>query len=392
MGSGLRHDELGTGGERVTSRHDRVVRYLAATGWIAPEEDGSVGGLWRHPVSKYLLPVPKEIADAGFDWQVVTQRVAMVEGTDADSVAARMESEAVDIASIRAAKELVIRDSIPYNAGVALVQSSWTMLRSSATTALGQRATINRYSKIGDDLIAAARMAHTRKGSYIVPIMLPITVSHQDSEDRPELAIPGMELNSMPEPPERRVMRTFAEALTTLDRAVVQPEQEPRADIDAELVRAGVSHQFARALHNVLAHESVEEFSATFEWSPLGGPAPKGVDNIAVPSTASERIGNVARRLKSKTAARIEEQFVGPIRGVERDHEADTGSVRVQGARNGRPVNVTVNVSEAILDTAWQWARDRRTVVVAGRVRRSRDGLIAEAIDAVTPLMLDIKQ
>jgi hypothetical protein len=380
---------VGKGGERVTSTaHDRVVRYLAATGWLPPDEVGGVGGLWRHPTSQNLLPVPNEMVEGGIDWQVIAERVGMLEGATSADVAARLGGEAVDIANLCAAKDLVIRDTIPYAAGVTLVQSSWTMLRSSATTALGQRALIRNYSKSGDELIASARMAHTRKGSFIIPIVLPLSEPTPAKKQEPP-TLPDMGITTVPEPPERRVMRTFAEALATLDREVVQPEREPRASVDPDLIRSGVSHQFVAALHRVLTEESVEEFSAAFEWTPLGGPAPKGVTAVSVPATASERIGNVARRLKSRTTPRVAEQFVGPIQGVHRDHDADTGRVTVEIARNGRTNSVSVNVSPQVLDEAWQWARERKTVVVNSRVHSTREGLQAVTQDAVAPLMLD---
>ncbi len=373
--------------------HDRVVRYLTATGWLPPEEIGERGGLWRHPTSRHLLPVPNELVEGGIDWQVITERVAMLEDAEVADVAARLGGQAVDIANLRAAKDLVIRDTIPYSAGVILVQSSWMMLRSSATTAFGQRALIRNYSKTGDDLIATARMAHTRKGSFIIPIVLPLTdpAPAEKGKKKPP-PLPGMGLTAIPEPPERRVMRTFAEALGTLDREVLKPEREPRASIDPDLIRSGVSHQFVAALHRVLTQESVEEFSAAFDWSPLGGPAPKGLSDVSVPAAATERIGNVARRLKSRTVPRVEEQFVGPIQGVQRDHDADTGSVTVEIARKGRTTSVSVNVSGLVLDEAWQWARDRKTVVVNSRVNSTRDGLQAATQDAITPLMVDVKQ
>lgn len=367
---------------------DRVVRYLAATGWLPPDEVGEVGGLWRHPTSQHLLPVPNELVEGGIDWQVIAERVGMLEGATAADVAARLGGEAVDIANLRAAKDLVIRDTIPYAAGVTLVQSSWTMLRSSATTALGQRALIRNYSKTGDELIASARMAHTRKGSFIIPIVLPLSEPTPARKQEPP-TLPDMSITTAPEPPERRVMRTFAEALATLDREVVQPEREPRASVDPDLIRSGVSHQFVAALHRVLTDESVAEFSAAFEWTPLGGPAPKGVGVVSVPATASERIGNLARRLKSRTTPRVAEQFVGPIQGVHRDHNADTGRVTVEIARNGRTTSVSVNVSPQVLDEAWQWARERKTVVVNSRVQSTREGLQAVSQDAVAPLMLD---
>lgn len=372
----------------TSTAHDRVVRYLAATGWRQPDEVGEVGGLWRHPTSQHLLPVPNELVEGGIDWQVIAERVGMLEGATAADVAARLGGEAVDIANLRAAKDLVIRDTIPYAAGVTLVQSSWTMLRSSATTALGQRALIRNYSKTGDELIASARMAHTRKGSFIIPIVLPLSEPSPAKKQEPP-TLPDMGITTVPEPPERRVMRTFAEALATLDRKVVQPEREPRASVDPDLIRSGVSHQFVAALHRVLTDESVEEFSAAFEWTPLGGPAPKGVTTVSVPATASERIGNVARRLKSRTTPRVAEQFVGPIQGVHRDHDAETGRVTVEIARNGRTTSVSVNVSPQVLDEAWQWARERKTVVINSRVHSTREGLQAVTQDAVAPLMLD---
>jgi hypothetical protein len=51
-------------------------------------------------------------------------------------------------------------------------------------------------------------------------------------------------------------MRTFAESLAALDAVAVQPELEPTSDSVHDLVRAGVSHQFASALHRVLDEDS----------------------------------------------------------------------------------------------------------------------------------------
>ena len=40
----------------------------------------------------------------------------------------------------------------------------------------------------------------------------------------------------------------------------------------------------------------------------------------------------------------------------------------------------------------WQWARDRKTVVVNSPVHSTRDGLHAATQDAITPLMLNVKR
>ena len=378
----------------TTALHDRLVRYLAATGWIRPDEVGAVGGLWRHPSSDYLLPVPNDLDAEGIDWQVITERLAMVEGAAVSDVVTRLERQTVDIANLRAANDFAIRDSIPYAAGVTLVQSGWTMLRASATTSLGAKARIRTYSKTGDELITTARMAHTRRGSFIIPILLPIPDPKPDEKKAKEPPLPGMDGTTYEaEPMERRVMRTFAEALAAIDVLTVQPEKEPRPSTDHELVRAGVSHQFINALHRVLTETAVNEFSANFEWAPVGTP-PQGLREIAIPAAARDRIEEVARRLKTSPAPRVAEEFSGPIRGVARDPDADTGLVTVQTTRNGHLANVSVRVSAGVLDKAWQWARDRKTVVVNSTVRRTSDGLMADKSDAVEPMMsmLEIEQ
>ena len=124
-----------------------------------------------------------------------------------------------------------------------------------------------------------------------------------------------------------------------------------------------------------LTQEAVNEFSAHFDWSPAGGRAPQVNTSVTIPAAERERVANVARRLKTRTTPRVEEEFVGPIRGAQRDHEADTGSVTVEIVRNRPPANLRVNISPKVLDEAWQWARDRKTVVVNSRVRSSREGV-----------------
>jgi hypothetical protein len=231
-----------------------------------------------------------------------------------------------------------------------------------------------------------------RVGSFIIPIHLPIRepdTQQAHGEDTEEPPISGLEVNTAPEPVERRVMRTFAESLSAINTVAVKPEQEPSPDGIHDLVRAGVSHQFASSLNHILSEKSVDQFGVSFEWSAAGGPPPKGINRVEIPSSAAEVIRLVAIRLKITPSSRGAEEFVGPIRRVERDPHSDTGTVTVQTIKNGRPARVSVNVSAKVLDQAWQWARDRKTVVVQSRVHQSRDGLMADTADAVTPLMVD---
>ncbi len=366
----------------MTEAHDRLVAYLTSTGWMPPAEEGATGGLWKHRGSDLLLPVPHELVDDGLDWQLVIERLAQVEGTSEGDVASRLERQLADVANIRAANDLVIRDTIPYSAGVTMVRESWTMLRAAATTSLGQRGHIRRYRQSADSIIESARMAHTRRGSFIIPIYLPLP--------EPETVVgvlPSPDLESaVSESQERRVMRTFAEALAAVDEIAVKPEREPNAAGMQELIRSGVSHEFAASLRRVLTEEAVGNFSATFEWAPGGGPAPQTPNTVSIPAEASELVKQVAEKLKTAAMPQQAEYLTGPIVGVHRDDEDRSGVVTVQVSRNARPAHVSVNVSRERLDAALDWMKARATVVVQSKVHRTSTGLIADSRDAVTTL------
>lgn len=152
-------------------------------------------------------------------------------------------------------------------------------------------------------------------------------------------------------------MRTFAEALAAVDEIAVKPEREPNATGIQELIRSGVSHEFAASLRRVLTEEAVGNFSATFEWAPGGGPAPQTPTTVSIPAEASELVKQVAEKLKTAAMPQQAEYLTGPIVGVHRDDEDRSGVVTVQVSRNARPAHVSVNVSRERLDEALDWMK-----------------------------------
>jgi hypothetical protein len=79
-------------------------------------------------------------------------------------------------------------------------------------------------------IVAVARDVEARS---IIPLLMPVS-------EPPEID-PGLVDAAPPEPVERRVMRTFAEALTRMHDLVVTPEREPRPEDTLGLMFAGVS-------------------------------------------------------------------------------------------------------------------------------------------------------
>lgn len=354
-----------------------LAAYLSATGWEPPRGAGPQGELWRNPDHRYAVPVPEPLHDDGADWELVLDRLALVEQSTPQEVERRIRGRLMDVANLRAAKDLVIEDTIPLAAAVSMVRDSWVMLRSCATTSFGARPHIaGNYRRAADDLIELARMAHTRRGSFIIPIYMPVRAPQEQPDQ-----IVGLE-TAPPEPGERRVMRTFAQSLAIIE-AVVEPEREPNANAVQDLIHAGVSHEFAAGLTRILKNESVAEFTAEFEWAALAGPAPSTPRRVAIPADAAARIERVSRRLKSEKPARGAEMLTGPIVGVQRNDDDTGGVVTIQTVRAARQCHVSVNVSRERLDEALDWMKQRSTAMVSGRVHRVGGNLFADTRDSV---------
>lgn len=368
----------------MPTAHERLTNYLRATGWKPPARAGQSGGLWHHTESGLGLPVPVVLSEDSLDWEQILLRLAKIEETATGVIASRLSGWLADIANLRAANDIVIADTIPYVAGVALVRDSWQMLRSCATTSMGPKAHIRRYRKSADEIAAAARMGHTKRGSFVIPILMPLPTDWPPEETEQPLA--GMEEVAAPEPDTRRVMRTFAESLAAMGEIVVTPEPEPTSDDLYDLIRAGVSHEFTAALSRILAQPAVAEFSASFEWAPGDVPAPRTEPTVGIPSAAVERVERVSRKLLAESTHRGVEVLTGPVVGVHRADDDQSGVVTVQTVRNQRAAHVTVNVSRKRLYEALEWMRDRETVLVEGRVHRAAHGLQADRRDGVSLL------
>lgn len=363
----------------MTDVRRTLLSYLTSTGWERSEKAGPEGSLWRKPKSRFAVPVPDQLDDNGPDWELILDRIGRVEEVDQAEIERRVRGRLIDIANLRAAQDLVVEGTIPFAAGVSMVRDSWTMLRSCATTSLGARAHIaGNYRRSGDEVLAQARMAHTRRGSFIIPIYMPMTETEIETEIE---RLPGLE-TAPPEPHERRLMRTFAESLSMIE-AVVDAEPDPTPNVLQDLIQAGVSHEFTAGLHRILRNESVAEFTADFEWAAGAGPVPSIPRRVQIPALAAERVERVSRRLKTAKPAGGVEVLTGPIVRVQRD-DADTGgSVTIQTVRGARHCHVSVNVSRQRLDEALDWMKQRTTAVISGRVRRIGADLIADRKDSI---------
>ena len=99
--------------------------------------------------------------------------------------------------------------SVLLRTGVALVESAQLIVRTCSTSSRTDRLSIDgHYLRSGDDLAAKARMAHTRPGSYILPILMPLAP--------PQVNADRLELEDPHESDERRMTRTMAQTFAAI--------------------------------------------------------------------------------------------------------------------------------------------------------------------------------
>ncbi|GAB3446344.1 hypothetical protein [Actinophytocola sediminis] len=278
-----------------------------------------------------------------------------------------------DVTHLRAVNDLRIIDKIPLETATKLISSARTMLRATATTARRERSQIGgSYSRFGDEVIRDSFMGHTERGSFIIPVLVPIPEPDPTISKQPTL-YDGLEpalYSAAPEPFERRVVRTFAQSMQAVRDLVVQPDRIPNVDNIHELVYRGVSREFCAGLVNVLEESAIGEFETSVEWAPVV-PAPDTMPRqVSISADAVDLVRSVAERLRQRKAS-SKQVFSGSIVQFRHEnHDDPFGEIAVSTMRRGRPSEVRVRLPIETYREAWEWHNAGRAVLVEGLIRR----------------------
>jgi hypothetical protein len=349
-------------------------RYLTQAGW-EKQSPGSAGSLWFQTYGgspePIALAVPNQIESEDAELDGILRRLSAFERRPTADIAMNILTQFIDITRFRAANDYVIAGSIPLSAGVSLVESARSMLRAAGTTARRPRPQIKgAYSKIGDEIVDQARMAHTEDGSYILPIWMPMT----PPEDELDSLFSETEQRMPMETQERRVMRTLAQSLDAVQRVVIQPSGSPKNAGDLlPVIAAGGSRETLLALHRILKDPAVAEFEASFTWA--GGlKAPGGVpERVTLEADAAPLLEKAAHLLK--VPDRFPKQiYTGQIVVLMHKPGEPYGEIGIDTVRQNRSCEVRIRLDNATLDMAYEWARTERAILVEGDVGRGGAG------------------
>lgn len=345
---------------------DDLQAYMQSVGWreLPP---GSMGTLWMKADRTVGIPHNAEgDPDAILG---VLARLAAAETRDVRAVAESARYFRIDVAHLRAANDYRITDTIPLEAAATIINSAKIMVRAVATTSGRERSQIGgNYSERGDRVLQEARMGHTERGSFVIPVLVRLP---EDSMALPQETINGLEAMVAPEPFERRVTRTFAQSMAAVEKLIVAPGRPATLDRLIAAVELGVSREFCDALSKVLAESAVGEFEARFEWAPSVKISPTTPRSVTIDADAQYLVQDAAEKLRVN---KIEptQTFSGPIIALRHETDDLFGWATVSTVRNSRSCEIRVKLSLDHYNEALSWHRSSRPVIVEGRIRRDR--------------------
>lgn len=342
---------------------------LSRLGWEAASE-GPIGELWSDDRGHHIgLPFNMKPTDR--EWQGALKRVSEVTREDLGTIRQRVEWFNYDVSSFKVDGP-TLDHTVTVNAGYNLFKTARQALRASATTARRRKPVIRgNYSAAGDRILDRSRFGQTEEGSYLVPLLVPVSDVETRHVEQPEIAGSTVIFEEAKiEPEERRATRTLADSLSAISAHLIEPARMPRqAQVD-DLVQVGVSKELLTTLTDVIAPDGIKDFAVSFSWSESLDLDPPATDpTIVVPSESSD-ILKEATELISKTEEPKTETFSGPIVELRHDHETRMGHIVIDGVRSGRRTEIQVPLRDERLETAHRWFESRHTILVAGVVKR----------------------
>jgi hypothetical protein len=361
---------------------DEVASYLARRGWT-PGEPGRFGELWTRAEDQGpRLAVPFSLRADSREFAAVVVGLARDEARAESIVAQDIEQEFLDVQAYRIANSYVLEDRVLLDSAATVLDSARKLIRAAANTARKPRAYIaTSFSAPADEIARKARLSHTRRGSFVLPVVMPI----EPPEFLPNQIL-DVQTDVKLESTERRTTRTLATALAALDNIAVRPDKEPSLAELEYLVEVGVSKELVTAVRAISAQGGVHAFETKFEWAPGVGTPPGLPERIVIPDDANALLSRVERQLKV-TRPRADESISGQIVQIRQVPGEPTGEVTIRTIRHGKMAEIRIATAPDVTREATDWFKAGRAVLAHGAiVVRPGQPLRMPKPLAVTPL------
>lgn len=342
--------------------HASVASFLGRHGWRSGPP-GVMGSIWTNPeaVGSYEIAVPTTISPRSRELELIAATLSSLMQSAPDAILHAIEGEFLDFSLLRIDDTHLISDTAPLQGSASVLSNAYGIYRAVATTQRRPRAYIgSAYSTRGDAVAVRARLGHTRVGSFVLPVALPV----EPIPATPD-AIEGSELDLVPET--RELSRSVASALGVLEALSDGPDAALRPEETQSLVASGVSYEVVRAVKSIIEDPRVGIFETSFEWAGALRPPKSVPKRVEIPASTRPRLERIASTLRS-TRREQERTFSGPIVDIFHRDGDETGTIKVESSPNGRRADVEITIGANLIREALLWKRDHLQLLVVGKV------------------------
>lgn len=348
--------------------------YLASKHW-QPSISGAVGEIWENagvPDSPVLIPRIGVAPDFASRTDLLVRDLAEIENREASAVSYDISTVFFDITDLEASQQGEAGDTILVEAGQCLFETTQKLMAAAAGATIRRQGYFSRSMPTHARTHAKnLRLGHTRKGSYILPVLSPAQPAPEiPDQDEPRLFEVGVEAPLF----DRRVMATLSGALEALEGIAVLAPREPTNSEVLDSVESGVSFEFCQAIKGIIGSPGISQLGISMRWSPAVVPPQGAISRAIFPEESTPVIERIASRLQGMPQKR-EDIIYGVVRRLEQAGASEPpagGRAGIETFIEGHRRTVWVDLDEPSHDAAIRYYRERRRVTVRGVITEHR--------------------
>lgn len=320
-----------------------LVQYLRAKGWHQNCELGTKATLWvradNSSADEIVLPKRRDFADFDLRMAEVLTTLEKTEARSQLDILRDVQTASADLVRLRAPSRDAADGSLAIDSAVAFVESARDIMLAAACAAIDKRSYFaTRKPQRATEYLDRVRMGQTERGSFVLTILSPVPPSLKSEQGALFPVEP-------PEPYERTVTRTLAEALAAVSHAaeIAAAQGDMKPFIDA--LQCGVSANLCDAIVRISSDVSAGEgLDVAIAWSPgraltTGTPSRIRLQGDAIPLIQE------AARLFRETSPVDDFELQGAVIALNRPEAI--GRATVAGFVDGQARKVQIELSAA---------------------------------------------
>lgn len=347
-----------------------VAAYLRTRGWDRLEHPSRDVSYWRRIVGmqryEVLLPHHPDWNDHLDLLTTLVDTLARAEGRSALSLLHDLTTTTSDVVRLRAITGPASDGTIGVGDGLRLVDCLRRVFLAAACTAVEpRRAYHKRKFTEATRFVDRLRLGQTEHGSFVLTALSPVTPALTEDPSGQD-----------GDPFERKVTRTLAQALSSLEAAALQGSLESQIEPFEREVERGVSADLCEAIALLGESEVIEHVDFDIVWSPVR-PAPPVPQRASFSRAVFPVIRSAGTSLRDRTP--VEDfELEGITTHITRPGEPRRGEAKILAVIDGRQRLISVAVEEQDWEIASKSMTERILLRCEGELLRLGSTFVLE--------------